>query len=37
MTFIDVCQKSSLYQSKVAELKLPEGFEVVIVSNGQEN
>ncbi|KAI0155581.1 copper amine oxidase [Pestalotiopsis sp. NC0098] len=30
MTFIDVCQKSSLYQSKVAELKLPEGFEVVI-------
>ncbi|KAH8664392.1 copper amine oxidase [Xylariales sp. PMI_506] len=30
LTFIEVCQKSELYQSKVAELKLPEGFEVVI-------
>jgi primary-amine oxidase len=30
MTFVDVCQKSPLYQAKVAELQLPEGFEVVI-------
>lgn len=30
MTFIEVCKNSPLYQSKLQELKLPDGFEVVI-------
>ncbi|KAI1848680.1 hypothetical protein JX266_005539 [Neoarthrinium moseri] len=29
-TFVEVCQKSPLYLSKIQELKLPAGFEVVI-------
>ena len=29
-TFVEVCEKSPLFQQKIKEFKLPPGFEVII-------